>query len=501
MINFIPRSFTVVRDRDRCIDCGCCVRQCSNECHYYSKLDGKTVLVDSTNCVACHRCVDLCPTSALRIEKYVCDYRENANWTARYQQEVCKQANTGSTLLSAMGNPQPYPIYWDKILLNASQVTNPSIDPLREPMEIRTILGRKPEKIEVEKKGKSKTKMPPQVVLETPLMFSAMSFGSISMNAQKSLAMAAVELGTLFNTGEGGLHKELQEFGDHAVVQVASGRFGVYKDYLENSKFIEIKIGQGAKPGIGGHLPGEKVTVEVSNSRMIPVGSDAISPAPHHDIYSIEDLRQLIWSLKQATNGEKPVSVKIAAVHNIAAIASGVARAGADIVVIDGFRGGTGAAPTRIRDNVGIPIELALAAADQRLRDEGIRSKVSLVAAGSFRCSADVVKGIALGADAVYIASAPLIAIGCHMCQTCNTGKCNWGIATQRPDLTRRLNPEIASKRVINLIHAWNHEIKEIMGGMGINSIDSLRGNRLMLRGIGLNEKELEILGIKHAGE
>ena len=118
---------------------------------------------------------------------------------------------------------------------------------------------------------------------------------------------------------------------------------------------------------------------------MIPVGSDAISPAPHHDIYSIEDLRQLIWSLKQATNGEKPVAVKIAAVHNIAAIASGAARAGADIVVIDGFRGGTGAAPTRIRDNVGIPIELALAAADQRSRDEGIRSTVSLVAAGSFR--------------------------------------------------------------------------------------------------------------------
>ncbi|MDE5605332.1 MAG: FMN-binding glutamate synthase family protein, partial [Eubacterium sp.] len=371
----------------------------------------------------------------------------------------------------------------------------------REPMEIRTILGRKPEKIEVEKKGKLITKMPPQVMIETPIMFSAMSFGSISMNAQKSLAMAAKELGTLFNTGEGGLHEELNDYGKYAAVQVASGRFGVHKGYLDNSKFIEIKIGQGAKPGIGGHLPGEKVNVEVSNARMIPVGSDAISPAPHHDIYSIEDLRQLIWSLKQATNGEKAVSVKIAAVHNIAAIASGVARAGADIVFIDGFRGGTGAAPTRIRDNVGIPIELALAAADQRLRDEGIRSRVSLVAAGSFRCSADVVKAIALGADACYIASAALIAMGCHMCQTCNTGKCNWGIATQRPELTRRLNPEIASQRVINLVNAWNHEIKEIMGGMGINSIDSLRGNRLMLRGIGLSDKELEILGIKHAGE
>ena len=278
MINYIPRRFTVIRDKELCINCGCCVRQCSNECHFFDE-DGKTVLVNSKNCVACHRCVDLCPTGALRIEKYVCDYRDNANWTPSYQQEICRQAETGSVLLSAMGNPKPYPIYWDKILLNASQVTNPSIDPLREPMEIRTILGRKPDKIEVEKKGKSITEMPPQVMLETPIMFSAMSCGSISLIAQKSLAMAAVELGTLFNTGEGGLHPDLRSFGDYAVVQVASGRFGVHKDYLNNSKFVEIKIGQGAKPGIGGHLPGEKVNVEVSNARMIPEGSDAISPA------------------------------------------------------------------------------------------------------------------------------------------------------------------------------------------------------------------------------
>lgn len=500
MINYIPRRFTIVRDKELCINCGICVKQCANECHFFDK-EGKKVLSDSNECVACHRCVDLCPTGALRIEKYVCDYRENSNWTPQYQQEICRQANTGSTLLSAMGNPKPYPIYWDHILLNASQVTNPSIDPLREPMEIRTILGRKPEKLEVEKKGKSISKMPPQVMIETPIMFSAMSFGSISLNAQKSLAMAAEKLGTLFNTGEGGLHPELEKYSDCAVVQVASGRFGVYKEYLQNSKFIEIKIGQGAKPGIGGHLPGEKVNVEVSNARMIPEGSDAISPAPHHDIYSIEDLRQLIWSLKQATKGDKPVAVKIAAVHNVAAIVSGCARAGADIIVIDGFRGGTGAAPTRIRDNVGIPVELALAAADQRLREEGIRSSVSIVASGSFRCSSDIVKAIALGADACYVASAALIAMGCHMCQTCNTGKCNWGIATQRPDLTERLVPETAHQRVVNLINAWNHEIKEIMGGMGINSIDSLRGNRLMLRGIGLNQKELDILGIKHAGE
>src|SRR5699024_12244203 len=159
------------------------------------------------------------------------------------------------------------------------------------------------------------------------------------------------------------------------------------------------------------------------------------SRAPHHDIYSIEDLRQLIWSLKEATEYQKPVAVKIAAVHNCAAIVSGVARAGADIIVMDGFRGGTGAAPTRIRDNVGIPIELALAAVDQRLRDEGIRDQVSVVVGGSIRNSADLLKAIALGADACYIATSALLALGCHLCRSCQTGKCNWGIATQRPEL------------------------------------------------------------------
>ena len=185
----------------------------------------------------------------------------------------------------------------------------------------------------------------------------------------------------------------------------------------------------------------------------------------------------------------------------MAAIASGIARSGADIIAIDGFRGGTGAAPTRIRDNVGIPIELALASVDQRLREEGIRNNVSIVVGGSIRNSADVVKAIALGADAVYIATAALLALGCHLCRSCQMGRCNWGIATQRPDLVRRLNPEIGYQRLVNLVNAWNHEIKEMMGGMGINSIESLKGNRLMLRGIGLNQKELDILGIKHAGE
>lgn len=498
-INFRTPAFLIERNKERCINCQVCVNQCANEAHKWDEEENH-VFADEINCVNCHRCVVMCPTRALSIRKFPLEYKQNANWTPDMINSIYLQADTGGILLTGMGNDRPIPVYWDNMLINASQVTNPSIDPLREPMELKTFLGRKPETLKI-KNGKLAEDIPPQLELDVPIMFSAMSFGSISLNAHKSLAAAAEKVGTYWNTGEGGLHKDVAKYGANTIVQVASGRFGIDPNYLNAGAAIEIKIGQGAKPGIGGHLPGEKVGQEVSKTRMIPEGSDAISPAPHHDIYSIEDLRQLIYSLKEATNYEKPVAVKIAAVHNVAAIASGIVRAGADIVVMDGIRGGTGATPLRTRDNVGIPIEFALAAVDTRLREEGIRHKASLVIAGSVRNSADIIKAIALGADAVYIGSAALMALGCHMCQTCYSGKCNWGIATQDPQLVKRLNPEIGAERAANLILAWEHEIKEILGGMGINALESLRGNRLMLRGIGLSDRELNILGINAAGE
>ncbi|MCR5040733.1 MAG: 4Fe-4S binding protein [Clostridia bacterium] len=499
-VEFLYPEYEVIRSTDRCIACRVCERQCANEVHSYSAERG-AMISDESKCVNCQRCVSLCPTRALKIVRSDCVLKANANWSNDTIREIYKQANSGGVLLSSMGNPKSMPVYWDRILINASQVTNPPIDPLREPMETRVFLGKKPDRMTRSPDGRLVCDLPPQLELSMPVMFSAMSYGSISYNAHASLARAATELGTYYNTGEGGLHEDFYKYGAHTVVQVASGRFGVHEDYLEAGAAIEIKMGQGAKPGIGGHLPGTKIVGDVSRTRMIPEGSDAISPAPHHDIYSIEDLRQLVYSLKEATEYKKPIIVKVAAVHNIAAIASGIARSGADIIAIDGFRGGTGAAPTRIRDNVGIPIELALASVDRRLRDEGIRNNVSLVVGGSVRSSADVVKAVALGADACYVATAAVLALGCHLCRTCQTGKCNWGIATQRPDLVKRLNPDIGSERLVNLMTAWRREIMELMGGMGINSIEALRGNRLMLRGVGLNEKELEILGISHAGE
>lgn len=499
-VQYILPEYDIIRDPNRCIACRVCERQCSNEVHSFHEESGK-MRADESKCVNCHRCVALCPTRALKIVKNEDTLHLSESWSSGDMQDIYRQAETGGVLLASMGNPRKYPIYWDKMLINASQVTNPSIDPLREPMETRVFLGKRPRGVSRDEQGKLVCKMPPQLELSVPILFSAMSYGSISYNAHASLARAATELGIYYNTGEGGLHEDFYQYGPNTIVQVASGRFGVHKEYLEAGAAIEIKMGQGAKPGIGGHLPGAKIGPEVSKTRMIPQGTDAISPAPHHDIYSIEDLRQLVYSLKEATEYKKPVIVKIAAVHNVAAIASGIARSGADIIAIDGFRGGTGAAPSRIRDNVGIPIELALASVDQRLREEGIRGDVSLIVGGSIRNSADVVKAIALGADAVYIASSALMALGCHLCRSCHSGKCNWGIATQRPDLVKRLNPDIGAQRLVNLVTAWKHEIAEMMGGMGINSIEALKGNRLMLRGIGLNEKELSILGIGHAGE
>ncbi|MFQ6111517.1 MAG: glutamate synthase-related protein [Nitrospinota bacterium] len=502
----IPR-FRVTVDERHCLQCRRCIQQCGWEVFCWEpdpEEPGKGKIVpDSTKCTACGRCMAYCPGDAILVEEHPVALRQNLNWTPQTIKNIWKQAETGGVLLSGMGNPEGQQIYWDHLLLDACQVTNPSIDPLREPMELRTFLGRKPDRLEFEEGPggglKLKTRLEKQIVLETPIIFSPMSYGALSLNAHLSMAMAAKECGTVMGTGEGGLHKELYPYRDHLIVQVASGRFGVHTDYLNAGVGVEIKIGQGAKPGIGGHLPGEKIDEAISTTRMIPTGTDALSPAPQHDIYSIEDLRQLIYALKEATD-YKPVSVKIATVHNVAAICSGIVRAGADIIYLDGFRGGTGAAPMVIRDHLGIPIEVAVAAVDDRLRQEGIRHQTSIIAAGSIRSSADAAKAIALGADAVAIGTAALIAMGCHVCHHCHTGRCSWGITTQKPELTRRLDPEVFGERLANLLRGWSHEVKEILGALGVNTIESLRGSRERLRAVGLDAQTCEILGVKPAG-
>ncbi|MBT9139253.1 MAG: Ferredoxin-dependent glutamate synthase 1 [Syntrophomonadaceae bacterium] len=227
----IPTEFIVERNDEKCIACQACVRMCANDVHSYDP-ETDTVSSDSSKCVGCHFCESICPTGAITIRRNPSEFKVNANWNAEVIRNITKQTETGGVLLTGIGCDKPYPIYWDHILLNASQVTNPSIDPLREPMELRTYIGRKPDKADIDCSGnkkKLKTKLSPLLQLETPILFSAMSYGSISLNACKSLARAAAEVGTFYNTGEGGLHKELYKYSDNTIVQVASGRFGVHK--------------------------------------------------------------------------------------------------------------------------------------------------------------------------------------------------------------------------------------------------------------------------------
>jgi len=497
----IPR-FNPEFDLERCdYKNGCTI--CSGECSFgeismkpVKDSDGKVYNKPWANldsCNACQRCVKMCPYKAIRIEEHGMP-SSHAYWDSERVQNVWRQAGSkGGVLLTANGATGPQPRYFDKMMFDACQVTNPSIDPLREPMEIRTYLGRKPKTYGEE--------IGPQLKLETPIMFGPMSYGALNLRVHEAEARTTEACGTLWNTGEGGFHKSLRKWGANTIVQVASGRFGVSEDYLKSAAAVEIKIGQGAKPGIGGHLAGEKVTQGISETRMIPVGSDALSPAPHHDIYSIEDLRQLIYAIKEATEYKVPVSVKIAATHHVAAIAVGIAHAGADIIAIDGFRGGSGATPLQIRNNTGIPIELALASADQRLREEGIRNMVSIVAAGGVQTSSDVLKLICLGADAVYIGMPMLVALGCGTCQRCFTGKCAYGITTNKPGLAERIDVQEATTALTHLLHAWSEEIMELMGSMGISTLEAIRGNRDRLRGVGMTQQECAILGIKYAGE
>ncbi len=475
-----PR-FEVLRDDARCIRCGGCAVQCPHGVHQFDR-DTKALHIQASKCVNCQRCAAYCPRDAIRIQPSACRFRENGIWQGEDLRNLHIQAATGGVLLASCGGQRNAKDYFSQLTFRAAQATATPVDPLREPPSVAVTL------------GKERT-----LALKCPILFAAMSFGSISYPAHRALAEAARQLGTCWNSGEGGLHPELLPYGPNTVVQVASGRFGVSRDILQQAAAIELKFGQGAKPGIGGHLPAEKVTPAVAALRGISEGTDAISPAASHDIHCMEDLAQLIPVLRKASGG-KPIIVKVAAVQGVGEIACGIAKCGADILCIDGCHGGTGAAPMDIRDHVGIPLALALAAADSALKQAGLRQQISVIGGGSIRSAADAAKAIALGADACYIGTAALVALGCRLCGGCHSGRCAWGIATQDPALEKRLQPDRGARRLQNLVNAWVHSLADFLGAMGMHSLDQLQGNRAALQGIGLTDTELQILGVQHAG-
>jgi len=333
-----------------------------------------------------------------------------------------------------------------------------------------------------------------RIHMSAPIYLGDMSFGALSGVPNVALATAADLTGTLCGIGEGGVHPEVARH-KRIIVQWASARFGLDLHSLRLGLGVVIKIGQGAKPGIGGHLPGAKVVGVISRTRRIPIGTDAISPAPHHDIYSIEDLEQRIWALKEATG--KPVFVKVAATNYVPYVASGVARMGADGLIIDGQGAGTGAAPWVVRDNVGIPIELAIPSVDMMLRREGMREGFTVIAAGRVSSAEDAAKLMALGADCVSIGTAALIAMGCIMVHKCHLGFCPAVLTNKiEDDPIKVLSLEAATRWTVNLIKGWIGELKLILERLDMSSVEELVGRRDLLVAEGISEDSRKVMGI-----
>ncbi|MGH2898317.1 MAG: glutamate synthase-related protein, partial [Solirubrobacteraceae bacterium] len=312
----------------------------------------------------------------------------------------------------------------------------------------------------------------------------AMSYGSISQEAHETLAIAMNRLGGRSNTGEGGEDPERftpDANGDRrrsAIKQVASGRFGVTIDYLVNADQLQIKMAQGAKPGEGGQLPGHKVDSYIGSIRHTMPGVGLISPPPHHDIYSIEDLKQLIYDLRCA-NPKARISVKLVSEIGVGTVAAGVAKANADHVVIAGHDGGTGASPQSSIHHAGVPWEIGLAETQQTLLRNDLRSRIIVQTDGQLKTGRDVAIAAMLGADEMGFSTAPLIAAGCIMMRACHLNTCPVGIATQDPELRRRFagTPE----HVVNYFFFVAEEARAIMASLGIRSIDELVGRSDLL--------------------
>ncbi len=321
----------------------------------------------------------------------------------------------------------------------------------------------------------------PLLCLAVPWYGAGMSYGSVSFPVMYARYKAAQIMGTLSSTGEGGYPEGLEEFANTIITQVATGLFGVNEGTLQRAPMIEIKYAQGAKPGLGGHLLGNKNTHTVARIREAVQGTSLFSPFPFHSVYSVEDHKKHVDWLKQ-TNPRALISVKVSTPTDIDMVAVGSYYAGAHVVHLDGAYGGTGAAPEIAKKNIAMPIEYALPKVHHFLAAEGIRDEITLVASGGLRTAYDVAKAVALGADGVVIGTAELVAIGCIRVAQCEKGLgCPFGITTTDPEHARLVNPQEAWQRIVNMYTGWQWQIAGILDRLGMQSISDLRGRSDLL--------------------
>lgn len=358
----------------------------------------------------------------------------------RFMSEIHQMAVTGKPIIEAMGTQMPMP-NWDDILILGAQLNPP---PLMEHDEvnIRTVIGKHAKK---------------PMVLEGPAYISHMSFGALSRETKIALSSGAAMAKTAMCSGEGGILPEEMAAAYKYIFEYVPNRYSVTPENLQNADAIELKIGQGTKPGMGGHLPGEKVTPEIAAVRNKPLGKDVISPSKFENIHSKEDLRDLVEQLRMASGG-RPIGIKIAA-GKIEKDLEYCVFAKPDFITIDGRGGATGASPKIVRDATSVPTIYALYRAKKYLKEVGAE-EISLVITGGLRVSSDVAKAIAMGADAVAVASAAMIAAACQQYRICGSGNCPVGVATQDPELRKRLKSDAAAKRVGNFLNCTFEELK-----------------------------------------
>jgi len=316
----------------------------------------------------------------------------------------------------------------------------------------------------------------PKIRIPVPFYLAGMSYGSISINAMLSRVKAAKAWGTFCSTGEGGYPEELYPYDDHVITQVATGLFGVREETIKRVRIVEFKYAQGAKPGLGGHLLGDKVTPQVAKMREAVAGSALFSPFPFHSVYSVEDHKKHVDWIKHL-NPRALVAVKVSTPTDVDMVAVGSYFAGAHIIQLDGSYGGTGAAPDIAKKNIAMPIEYAVPKVHRFLTSEGIRDQITIIASGGIRSPHDVAKIIALGADGVSIGTADLVALECVRCHNCESGRgCARGIATTDPELTPLIDPDWGTQRIVNMYAAWMKVLRFILKRLGMRSVRELVG-------------------------
>jgi glutamate synthase domain-containing protein 2 len=368
--------------------------------------------------------------------------------------EIKMRAAKGKPLVSGGRSNKLNKISFDDLVFMPAQLTKKPIDYFREKIVSETIIGKN-------------SKQP--LKLSMPILAGAMSFGALSKEAKIAIAKATTIVGTAANTGEGGMLPEERENAKILIAQYSTGRFGVDENYLKSADAIEIKIGQGAKPGQGGLLPGDKVTEDIANVRNVPMGEDIHSPPCHPDINCIDDLKKKVKWLRELTEG-KPIIIKLGA-GNVEEDVKLALKADPDVIAIDGMEGGTGAAPRVMLDDFGTP---TLSAVVKARKVMGKNSKQDLIVGGGFNKGADVAKALALGADAVFMSFPLLVAMGCTYCKQCYLGKCPMGVTTQDPELRKRLKIDPAAKNISNFLNACNEEIKMAAAATGKDNVHEL---------------------------